>query len=61
MNLLRIGSGSGGDMPVALKALRIVGSLKADIQAFQNSGKKSLFLIETRPWLLWRNPNSSAK
>jgi hypothetical protein len=54
VNLLRIGSGSGGDMPVALKELRIVDSLNEASHAFQNRGKKSPFVIEARPWLLCR-------
>jgi hypothetical protein len=37
-------------MPVALKALRIVDSLKEVFYAFQNREKKSPFVIETKPW-----------
>jgi hypothetical protein len=61
VNLSRIGLGSSGDMPVALKELRIVDSLNEASHAFQNKGKKSPFVIEARPWLLSRYPDSSAE
>jgi hypothetical protein len=49
MNLSRIGAGSGGDMPVNLKELRIVNSLKEVFYASQNKGKKSPLVIGTNP------------
>ena len=45
-------SGSSGDIPVDLKELRIVDSLKEAFHALQNRGKKSPLVIGARPWLL---------
>jgi hypothetical protein len=45
--------GSIGHIPVALNDFRTVFSLKEDTRACQNRGKKSVFLIEIRPWALW--------
>jgi hypothetical protein len=43
------GSGSIGQIPVVLKDARIFFSTKELFQALQNNGKKSPFLIRTRP------------
>jgi hypothetical protein len=48
-------------MPVAWKELVIVFSLNELTQAFQNGGKKSLFLIDDSPWLLSRRADSSSE
>lgn len=41
--------GVEGDIPVALKELSIVFSVKLATQAFQNREEKSPFLIESHP------------
>lgn len=41
--------GLGGDIPIDLKELRIVNSLKEAFHVFQNKGKKSPLVIGTRP------------
>jgi hypothetical protein len=40
-----------GKMPVASKLLRMVSTLNEDVQAAQNNGKKSPFLMVKRLWL----------
>jgi hypothetical protein len=48
-----------GKMPVASKLLRMVSTLNEDVQAAQNNGKKSPFLMVKRPWLWWMKRSSS--